>query len=66
MSTDIGERRPTDSAIQPKVFDMTELTQDEIDQVHGGGFFSKLGKFLGFCVLTYLDYRGIVKLTVIR
>ncbi|MBO9686126.1 hypothetical protein [Roseateles chitosanitabidus] len=45
---------------------MTELTQDEIDQVHGGGFFSKLGKFLGFCVLTYLDYRGIVKLTVIR
>ncbi|WP_259375129.1 hypothetical protein [Roseateles chitosanitabidus] len=31
---------------------MTELTQDEIDQVHGGGFFSKFGRFLGFCLVT--------------
>lgn len=34
---------------------MTELTQDEIDQVHGGGgFLSKFAKFMGRCAASYL------------
>lgn len=33
---------------------MTELTQDEIDQVHGGGFLSKFAKFMVRCAASYL------------
>jgi hypothetical protein len=33
---------------------MQELTQDEIDQVYGGGFLSKFGKFLGFTAIGIL------------
>lgn len=42
---------------------MQELTQDEIDQVYGGGFLSKFGKFLGFWALAYTGaYFGIVNI----
>lgn len=34
---------------------MQELTQDEIDQVYGGGFLSKFGKFLGFWAVAYVS-----------
>lgn len=45
---------------------MTELTQDEIDQVHGG-FLSKFGKFLGFVALAYTSsFLGLTKVFIPR